>query len=121
MSDIGGAVGLWIGLSILSLCEVIQLIIEIIDLAVHRSCRAGKRNIQLDKQNRYRSDDDRENQSPDKRDRGTLGDNYAYLGGDKYHYDYPSQFEDDRSYRHPYNHKSGSRPYYIDSGRDGRL
>lgn len=35
LSDVGGAVGLWIGLSMLSLCEVVQLFIEMCDYGVH--------------------------------------------------------------------------------------
>lgn len=36
LSDVGGAIGLWIGLSILSLCEVLQLIVELFYYCTHR-------------------------------------------------------------------------------------
>ena len=35
ISDVGGAVGLWIGLSVLAFCEVFQLIFELLDYGVH--------------------------------------------------------------------------------------
>ena len=36
LSDVGGAIGLWIGLSILAICEIFQLIFELCDYGVHR-------------------------------------------------------------------------------------
>ncbi|XP_052255270.1 amiloride-sensitive sodium channel subunit alpha-like isoform X2 [Dreissena polymorpha] len=36
LSDVGGAIGLWIGLSILSLCELIQLFVELCNYGIHR-------------------------------------------------------------------------------------
>ena len=43
LSDVGGAVGLWIGLSVLSMCEIIQLVIELCDYAVHRTIKRRRR------------------------------------------------------------------------------
>lgn len=37
LSDVGGAIGLWIGLSILSLCEVIQLFVELCYYGVYKT------------------------------------------------------------------------------------
>ena len=39
MSDVGGAVGLWIGLSILSICELFQLLVELCDYAVNKTVK----------------------------------------------------------------------------------
>ncbi|XP_060602636.1 degenerin mec-10-like [Ruditapes philippinarum] len=44
LSDVGGAIGLWIGLSILSLCEVIQLIMELCHYAGHKILKNGRGN-----------------------------------------------------------------------------
>lgn len=46
LSDVGGAIGLWIGLSILSLCELVQLAVELCYYCFHKSTkerRNGKR------------------------------------------------------------------------------
>ncbi|XP_052254566.1 degenerin mec-10-like [Dreissena polymorpha] len=37
LSDVGGAIGLWIGLSMLSLCEVAQLLVELCNFAVSKA------------------------------------------------------------------------------------
>jgi hypothetical protein len=42
MSDVGGAIGLWIGLSILSLFELVQLVLEMGALAGHKCCGESK-------------------------------------------------------------------------------
>ena len=36
LSDVGGAIGLWIGLSVLAFCEIFQLIAELIGYGIHR-------------------------------------------------------------------------------------
>lgn len=36
LSDVGGAIGLWIGLSILSLCELVQLFVELFDYGIYK-------------------------------------------------------------------------------------
>ena len=43
MSDVGGAIGLWIGLSLLSLCELGQLFIELFVYCVDRTRHSGER------------------------------------------------------------------------------
>ncbi|KAL4235666.1 hypothetical protein ACF0H5_004061 [Mactra antiquata] len=43
LSDVGGAIGLWIGLSMLSLCEVIQLFIELCDYGIHKTIKDRRR------------------------------------------------------------------------------
>jgi len=51
VSDVGGAVGLWIGLSILSIFEVIQLVVELVQYCVHICrCRDEKRKRTSEKQ-----------------------------------------------------------------------
>ncbi|XP_052775053.1 amiloride-sensitive sodium channel subunit beta-2-like [Mya arenaria] len=42
LSDVGGAIGLWIGLSILSLCEVGQLLIELCDYGIHTAKKQSR-------------------------------------------------------------------------------
>ncbi|XP_045160274.1 amiloride-sensitive sodium channel subunit beta-like isoform X2 [Mercenaria mercenaria] len=39
LSDVGGAIGLWIGLSILSLCELVQLFVELCDYGIHKTVK----------------------------------------------------------------------------------
>lgn len=39
----GGAIGLWIGLSMLSLCEVVQLLIELCDYGVNKTVTDRRR------------------------------------------------------------------------------
>ena len=43
LSDVGGALGLWIGLSILSMCELGQLIVELFAYCVHKSRMSNER------------------------------------------------------------------------------
>ena len=40
-SDVGGAIGLWIGLSLISMFEVVQLLLECCAFGVHK-CRQSK-------------------------------------------------------------------------------
>lgn len=55
LSDIGGAIGLWIGLSILSLCELIQLFVELFDFAIHKTVKGRKqRKKKLNKERQLR-------------------------------------------------------------------
>ncbi|WAR23025.1 SCNuncharacterized [Mya arenaria] len=42
LSDVGGAIGLWIGLSILSLCEVGQLLIELCNYGIHTAKKQSR-------------------------------------------------------------------------------
>ena len=49
LSDVGGAIGLWIGLSILSMCEVFQLVVELCDYAAHKATNRGKHNKKRDR------------------------------------------------------------------------
>ncbi|XP_045160381.2 amiloride-sensitive sodium channel subunit beta-like [Mercenaria mercenaria] len=42
LSDVGGAIGLWIGLSILSLCELVQLFVELCDYGIHKTVKSGR-------------------------------------------------------------------------------
>lgn len=55
-SDVGGAIGLWIGLSILSIFEIFQLIVEIIAYFMHRNKREEDKRRERRQQRR---DDDR--------------------------------------------------------------
>ena len=43
LSDVGGAIGLWIGLSLLALCELGQLIIELINYCIHKTIQGNDR------------------------------------------------------------------------------
>ncbi|KAL3869754.1 hypothetical protein ACJMK2_042395, partial [Sinanodonta woodiana] len=42
LSDVGGAIGLWIGLSVLALCEIFHLILELCALGINRCCSKGQ-------------------------------------------------------------------------------
>ncbi|KAL3869755.1 hypothetical protein ACJMK2_042396 [Sinanodonta woodiana] len=42
MSDVGGAIGLWIGLSVLALCEIFHLILELCALGINVFCLKGQ-------------------------------------------------------------------------------
>ncbi|KAH3699077.1 hypothetical protein DPMN_074031 [Dreissena polymorpha] len=44
LSDVGGAIGLWIGLSMLSLCEVAQLLVELCNFAVSKAASERRRD-----------------------------------------------------------------------------
>jgi hypothetical protein len=51
---VGGAIGLWIGLSILSLCELVQLFVELCDYGIHKTIkekRKGRRQRRKDRTN----------------------------------------------------------------------
>ncbi|KAL3869756.1 hypothetical protein ACJMK2_042397 [Sinanodonta woodiana] len=50
MSDVGGAIGLWIGLSVLAICEIFQLIIELCSLGITK-CRSKDRTLQFSEGN----------------------------------------------------------------------
>ncbi|XP_052233186.1 degenerin del-1-like [Dreissena polymorpha] len=39
LSDVGGTIGLWIGLSILSLCELVQLFAELCNYGIHKTIK----------------------------------------------------------------------------------
>ncbi|XP_071794821.1 acid-sensing ion channel 1C-like [Asterias amurensis] len=41
-SDLGGQVGLWIGVSVLTLCEILEIVMDVALLVFH-SCQAGRR------------------------------------------------------------------------------
>lgn len=57
-SDVGGAVGLWIGLSMLSLFEVVQLLVECCDYGRHKCVKSGERKERR-KEKRRRDDIER--------------------------------------------------------------
>ncbi|XP_060578221.1 acid-sensing ion channel 1-like isoform X2 [Ruditapes philippinarum] len=43
LSDVGGAIGLWIGLSILSLCELVQLFVELCDYGMNKTIKETRK------------------------------------------------------------------------------
>jgi hypothetical protein len=47
-SDVGGAIGLWIGLSMISMFEVVQLLLECCAFAVHK-CKHSQKKRSKDK------------------------------------------------------------------------
>ncbi|KAK3094190.1 hypothetical protein FSP39_025206 [Pinctada imbricata] len=51
-SDVGGALGLWIGLSVLSIFELFQLCVELVDYGCHVCCRRKVRKIDRRNSNR---------------------------------------------------------------------
>ncbi|WAR23024.1 ASI1B-like protein, partial [Mya arenaria] len=76
LSDVGGAFGLWIGLSILSFLEVVQLLVELCNYFVAKTC----------KERRGRRENDR---------RGNLSNNIGFHSDDKGHGDKPVGYEHD--------------------------
>ncbi|KAL4236499.1 hypothetical protein ACF0H5_004885 [Mactra antiquata] len=116
LSDVGGAVGLWIGLSILSVCELIQLFVEIIDYALHRSRNPGsrdsKRSNETERKNNSSTDDmhydDRKRQyRPSHQNDRHLNSDKAYFGAQfipRVHSPYlephSDAFRDPRDYKH---------------------
>ena len=46
MSDIGGQLGLWIGFSVLSLCELVELVILIVSACCHREVKPSDSKIE---------------------------------------------------------------------------
>lgn len=53
----GGAIGLWIGLSMLSLCELIQLIAELCDYGIHKTCREHRLERKARQKHRQKEED----------------------------------------------------------------
>ena len=54
LSDVGGAIGLWIGLSVLAFCEIFQLIAELIDYGMHKLKKNQTRDRRKEKERRRR-------------------------------------------------------------------
>ena len=50
LSDVGGAIGLWIGLSVLAFCEIFQLITELIGYGIHRVKKNQNRERKKEKE-----------------------------------------------------------------------
>uniref|UniRef100_A0A1I8H5L8 Conserved plasma membrane protein n=1 Tax=Macrostomum lignano TaxID=282301 RepID=A0A1I8H5L8_9PLAT len=42
LSDMGGQVGLWLGLSVLTLCEIVEMLVDLLFLCTHRALQRKK-------------------------------------------------------------------------------
>jgi hypothetical protein len=107
LSDVGGAIGLWIGLSILSLCEVIQLIMELCHYAGHKILKNGRGNRKnRDTHHQGRSSDkgiydlqnDKESRWVDtgSSNRGRINQTESFSNDRGYHSDSDRRFRNER-------------------------
>ena len=55
----GGAIGLWIGLSVLAFCEVFQLFVELCDYGIHKVRKKNRRKREKAKEKRKRRNKER--------------------------------------------------------------
>ncbi|XP_060578294.1 amiloride-sensitive sodium channel subunit beta-like isoform X2 [Ruditapes philippinarum] len=126
LSDVGGAIGLWIGLSILSLCELVQLFVECCDYGIHKTVRERRQNKKRLRKERKRHGETNGHNAAAKDESLWPRTNYGYddeSSRNKFHYSnkdrdpHPRQGHsgNDAVYNRPYTEDFNGHTYY--SGR----